>query len=233
MVKYRGLVIDALTSIQTNTMMLEKESMEFDDWKDFATEIWSLIECLNSAGFELILILGKPGSGKSYGLKGCEKGEVFWVNCDNKNPTWKGGRQVFGTKTKPNKRLNYTPKTYADLEDKILRGVESGRFADKRYAFIVGHVQEYKVPEGVNQKLSLLGKQCHKHEIESFFETVLYTTIVPKHETTEMEEEGKRPAYRLTTVNSGYNTCRAPEGLFETELIPNDFKVVMDALDNY
>lgn len=60
--------------------------------------------------------------------------------------------------------------------------------------------------------------------LEGLFSIVLYARIA-------MTEKGRE--YVLDTVSDGTNTCKSPMGMFETETIPNDFQIVLDAIKDF
>ena len=53
---------------------------------------------LQKLGFELIMVLGEPGTGKSTGMRTLEHDTNIWYNTDNKNPVWIGGKEEYGKK---------------------------------------------------------------------------------------------------------------------------------------
>ncbi len=60
--------------------------------------------------------------------------------------------------------------------------------------------------------------------IEGMFSIVLYTKIQKKDNVSE---------YYFETQNNGYNTAKSPMGMFETLLIPNDLKYVIQKVEEY
>jgi hypothetical protein len=65
-------------------------------------------------GFELILVLGEPGTGKSSGMRTLHHNSNIWYNTDNKNPTWQGGRE-YGRKVAPRAPFHIIPSTYSEI----------------------------------------------------------------------------------------------------------------------
>lgn len=153
-----------------------------------------------------------------------KEGECIWYNCDAKNPTWKGGKEIFGTKNKPSKfqvQLSEYDEIYAHVESLYSKGV----FDDEPIAFILGHLEDYKSAEGqVRQRLKTLGKLAKSMNIEDEFNITYYT---------EVKKEGNTPKYQLRTQNSGFDTCRSYEGLHETMYIDNDFSKIISDIENY
>ena len=92
MTKIRTITVDTLTQIQENEYMTDKKKPGHDKWKDYAITLHSFIIALQDQGFEIILIIGPPGTGKSSGMATLDPNTNIWFNADNKNPVWKGGK---------------------------------------------------------------------------------------------------------------------------------------------
>ena len=124
--KIQSICVDTVNAIQNNQYMgmLDKKTMVTrDKWRDFGVDIYMFMDKLKAMGFEIVLVLGYEGSGKSYGIKHLEPGTNLWFNSDGKNPTFKniefGGekfkpREVYGTKQKPTKFM-VVPESYAEI----------------------------------------------------------------------------------------------------------------------
>lgn len=148
----------------------------------------------------------------------------LWFNADGKNPTWKGGKEEYGTKTAPTKYMSI-PKTYADVINVINAVKKAGQLDDNPIAFLMAHIEDFKSTDGkVRQRLKTLGKLTNKMNIEDMFEMCYYTEVIM---------EGGKPVYRLRTQNNGSDTCRTMEGLHDEFHIPNDGKAIVDAIVNY
>lgn len=222
MSKIKCIVIDTLNGIQDKQYSAEKQKPNFDRWRDYGIGVYNHIKQLQSLGFEIFLILGYEGSGKSYGMKNLEAGTCIWYNADGKNPTWSGGREIFGTKNKPTE-FQVLPNDYSDIVNDIKkRG--SGVFADTRVAFILGHIDDYKSGYDTRQRLKILGNLARNLSVEGLMENILYS---------EVSMDGDKRKYYFRTRNSGVDTCRSIEDLFETEQIPNNFRYILDKLEKY
>lgn len=217
------IVIDTLNGIQDKQYSAEKQKPNFDKWRDYGIGVYNHIKHLQLRGFEIFLILGYEGSGKSYAMKNLPEGSCIWYNADGKNPTWKGGREIFGTKNSPT-TYQVLPNDYPDIiNDLDKRGKTA--FAPIRVAFILGHIEDYKSGYETRQRLKLLGNLARNMSIEGLMENVLYS---------EVNVEGNERKYYFRTKNSGMDTCRTIEGLFDgKERIPNDFKYILDKLKAY
>lgn len=235
--KIRTICIDTLNSIQNNQYMsmLDKRTMVTrDKWKDFSVDIYAfMIDDLQRLGFEIVLILGYEGTGKSFGIKYLEPGTNIWYNADNKNPTFKNitfkekkwpAREVYGTKKKPSSYM-YIPKTFKEIT-KHIEFIKSKDMLDEMpVAFLIGHIDNYKAEDGeVRQKLKLLGNLAGKMNIEGSVENCIYTKI---------DIIGENVKYKLDTVNSGSNTARSLEDAFENRYIDNNFQIIYEAIVNY
>ena len=74
----------------------------------------------------------------------------------------------------------------------------------------------FKVPGG-----KLIGQNI---KVESMFTTVLYTEVV-------MEEN--KPKYYFLTQNNGKNTCKSPDGMFDSMKIDNNLKFVIEQIAKF
>ena len=224
MSKKKTIVIDTINAIQNDEFLKLSSKANYDDWRDFGVNIQKFILELQTLGFECVLILGSVGSGKSYGIKYLPSETNVWFNADKKNPTWRGGKDQYGTKVTPNKN-HIVATSYKQIINTLQKAVKADRFEDRRYAFIVGHIEHYGTG-GKLQRLKVLGKMATKMQIEGRFENVFYTDV-------KSDGSGK-PEYRLLTYNTGKNTGRTVEGLFDEKLtIPNNYQAIVEALDNY
>ena len=232
----KTIVVDTLNAIQNNqymTMLDKRTMVTRDKWRDFGVDIYAfMVDDLQRLGFEVVLILGYEGSGKSFGIKHLQPGTNMWYNADKKNPTFKEvefddkkyrARDVYGTKTKPSKYM-VIPKTYKEITAHIESIEKAGLLAEERVAFLIGHVEDYKSEGETRQRLKTLGSLASKMNIEGSVENCFYTKLNPV---------GDRVEFKLDTLNSGTNTARALQDAFPTRFIDNDFNMVYDAIVNY
>jgi len=218
--KVRTICIDTLTGIQNELYMTDSKKPGHDQWKDYGGDIWRLISELQDKGFEIVMILGEPGTGKSSGMMTLPHHTNIWFNADNKNPVWEGGKAEYGKKVSPILPYHLIPKSYSDIINHIDAGLSKGMFEDERYAILTGHIEDYKSGIHNKKRLKVLGKLATKMQLEGKLETVLYS---------EIRKEGDKTEYVLVTENDGTNTARSPMNLFEP-VIPNDYKFVIDRL---
>lgn len=221
--KIRTICVDTLTGIQTEEYMRDKKKPGHDRWRDIGQDIYSFITDLQRLGFELILVLGEPGTGKSTGMRTLESDTNIWYNADNKNPVWEGGKQEYGKKSDPRSPYHVIPTSYTEIIDHIKGGLSKDMFEKDRYAFITGHIENYKSGVETMQRLKVLGNMATKMQLEGKLESVFYTAI---------EKDNGTVKYLLETQNNGYNTARSHQGMFEPK-IENDYKFILDKLMNY
>lgn len=219
-VKVRTICIDTLTGIQNEIYMTESKKPNHDVWTDYGKGIWQLISDLQDMGFEIILILGEPGTGKSTGMRNLPHNTNIWYNADNKNPVWIGGKEEYGRKAMPRAPFHVIPKNYKDITDHISLGIAKGMFEEERFAILTGHIEDYKTGGDNKKRLKTLGKLTTKMQLEGRLEVVLYS---------EVQIEGDETKYVLCTENDGVNTARSPMGLFD-KVIENDYNYVIEKL---
>ena len=221
--KVRTICVDTLTGIQNELWMTDSKKASHDKWADMGKGIWQLISDLQDRGFEIILILGSPGTGKSTGMRTLPHDTNIWFNADNKNPVWEGGKEEYGKKLNPRLPFHLVPKSYKDIIDHIDLGLSKGMFEDERYAILTGHTEDYKTGLDNKKRLKTLGNLATKMQLEGRLETVLYSDV---------KREGDTTHYVLVTENDGVNTARSPMGLFEP-VIDNDYHAVISKLLAY
>lgn len=219
-VKVRTICIDTLTGIQNEIYMTESKKPNHDVWTDYGKGIWQLISDLQVKGFEIILILGEPGTGKSTGMRNLPHNTNIWYNADNKNPVWIGGKEEYGRKSSPRLPFHIIPKNYKDIMEHIDLGISKGMFEEERFAILTGHIEDYKTGGDNKKRLKTLGKLTTKMQLEGRLEVVLYS---------EVKIEGEETKYVLCTENDGVNTSRSPMGLFD-KVIENDYNYVIEKL---
>lgn len=221
--KVRTICVDTLTGIQNELWMTDSKKPGHDKWMDMGKGIWQLISDLQDRGFEIILILGEPGTGKSTGMRTLPHDTNIWFNADNKNPVWEGGKEEYGKKLNPRLPFHLVPKSYKDIIDHIDLGLSKGMFEDERYAILTGHTEDYKTGLDNKKRLKTLGNLATKMQLEGRLETVLYSDV---------KREGDTTHYVLVTENDGINTARSPMGVFEP-VIDNDYHAVISKLLAY
>lgn len=91
---------------------------------------------------------------------------------------------------------------------------------------ILTHSEEVTDASGVRKtKVKTVGKLVDNVvNLEGMFTVVLYTDVKKTSEGME---------YGFLTKNSGTNTGKSPDGMFEEDKIPNDLKFVFEQMDKY
>lgn len=219
----QSICVDTLTGIQQEEYMRSQRKPGHDEWMDFGKDIYAFMGDLQNLGFEIVLILGEPGTGKSSGMRTLDHNTNVWYNADNKNPVWAGGKEEYGKKNNPRNPYHIIPISYEEIIAHIKGGLEKGMFADERYAFITAHTETYKVGNDTKERLKTLGKVATKMQLEGKMETVMYSRV---------EMDKGKPNFILETQNNGTNTARSPQDLFEGKVL-NDYKMIMDKLKEY
>jgi len=223
MAKIRTITVDTLTGILDEMYMTSVKKPSHDSWKDWGQSVWRFNSILQDLGFEIILIYGVPGTGKSAGMRTLPHDTNIWFNADNKNPTWEGGKKEYGKKTNPRAPYHLIPKDYNSILNHIEQGLEKDMFEKERYAILTGHVETYKEGSDTKARLQIIGKLANKMMIERKFESVFYSRVIV---------ENNKPRYVLDTQNNGYNTVRSFMNMFEPQ-IPNDYNFIIEKLMKY
>jgi len=93
--------------------------------------------------------------------------------------------------------------------------------------FFLTHAEETTDAKGKRKtKAKTIGKMIdEKLTLEGMFSIVLYGEA--------KEDKDGVIQYVFETQNNGSNTCKSPMGMFETMDIPNDFKIVKEAILKY
>ncbi len=190
----------------------------------YGTDIVLFVKNLTQRGFTVVGVLGYEGTGKSFGMKTLPSKTNIWFNADAKNPTWKGGKDEYGTINNPSPYMK-TPIAYKDVLTSIDAAKKNNLLDDEPVAFLLAHIEDYKSTDGKQrQRLKTMGKLANKMNVEDMF-TICYYTDVRK--------EGDKISYYFRTQNSGADTCRTMEGLHPTLYIENDFNKIVEAINNY
>ena len=224
MSKLRSICVDTLTAIQENQLAADQQKPGHDEWRDYGLSVFHFLTQLQDLGFELVLILGEPGTGKSSGMRTLLDGENIWYNADAKNPTWAGGRQIYGKKNKLT-HLHVIPKTYDDIIVHLKSAIDAGAFGDEKVAFITGHTETYKSGYETRVRLKTLGKLANKMQVEGKLEVVCYSRVEKDIATGDVK-------FLLHTQNDGKNTARSNQGMLEG-IMENDYKLILDRMLEY
>lgn len=221
--KISTICVDTLTGLMDEMYMTSVGKPTHDQWKDWGQTIWAFNTALLELGFETILVIGNPGCGKSSGMRTLPENTNIWYNADNKNPTWKGGKEQYGKKTSPKAPYHVIPKSYDDILAHLQGGIERGMFEEDRYAILTAHIETYKEGLDTRARMQVIGNLSNKMQIERKFESVFYAKV-------HMEQN--TPKYVLETQNDGFNTARSYMDLFEP-VIDNDYNFIINKIKEY
>jgi len=218
---------------------------------------------------ELVLIVGKSGSGKSTAGRKLDPKKTYWINVDQTPLPFNGWKAKYSAEKK-----NYTkisdinslvnvlvaiPKklphinsividtlnrvmTDRVMKDRNIKGFDkwsnlaggiydilrfiNSDLPEDMIVYMLCHSEEGYTDSGVQyKKVTTSGKQLDKICIESMSTVVLYTKVENKG------DDGSD--YYFETQSDGASTAKSPSGMFEEFLIPNDLKLVQDAIYEY
>lgn len=205
------------------------------------------------------MILGTSGSGKTTSLEKLDPKTTFYIDADGKGLSWKGWRNQYNKANKnyfqcddPNqiyaimqqvdtaqKHIKYLvidtlngcmvademrrsrDKGYdkwLDLASSVYNIVDySNKMRDDLTVILVGHTQTSD--DGFTCMLTN-GRKLNKICLESKMTTVLLSHI----------NDNGEYVFDTKAKNS---TCKTPRGAFDTDEIPNDISIVLDALKDF
>lgn len=200
---------------------------------------------------QLVYILGKPGTGKSFSLRNFDKTQVGVINVQGKILPFKGGASwdILSTDdsdeiTAAIKKMSQKYKTivvddfqYVMANEFMRRSTEKGydKFTDiGRHAWDIANTVR-TLPADVIvyvlchtdtdqdgfEKLKTIGKLLD----EKIFLEGMSTIVLKTH-----VEDGK---YTFLTQNNGRDTVKSPAGMFPSYAIENDLKYVDDKIRSY
>jgi len=205
------------------------------------------------------MIIGPSGSGKTTSLEKLDPNQTFYIDADGKGLSWKGWRKQYNKENKNYFRCDEPDKIFALMQqidekqkqikylvidtlngcmvaDEMRRAKEkaydkwmdlaqsvynivdySNKMRDDLTVILVGHTQTSD--DGFTCMLTN-GRKLNKICLESKMTTVLLSRI----------NENGEYVFETRAKNS---TAKTPRGAFETDEIPNDIMVVLDALKDF
>lgn len=205
------------------------------------------------------MIIGPSGSGKTTSLEKLDPKQTFYIDADGKGLSWKGWRTQYNKENKNYFRCDEPDKIFALMQqidekqkqikylvidtlngcmvaDEMRRAKEkaydkwmdlaqsvynivdySNKMRDDLTVILVGHTQTSD--DGFTCMLTN-GRKLNKICLESKMTTVLLSRI----------NENGEYVFETRAKNS---TAKTPRGAFETDEIPNDIMVVLDALKDF
>jgi len=158
-------------------------------------------------------------TGKTVGGSFLNENETVWLNADRKPLTFKGANKRYNKESK-----NYATVTGYDEMKKLIKQV-ADKGKSPLIVFILAHTETYKGSDGLEKvRLKVLGKMATKLNIEGSLTHTYYTFI---DEAKDLMDPAR---YTLTTSNSGRNTGRSPQGMWDTYLIPNNYQLIVNKI---
>lgn len=225
--RYKAIVVDTLNALQNDTYiehMKTKGTPTFNDWKDYGVEILDLFMHCKNSNCDIILILGREGSGKTIGAYYLDPESTLYLNPDNKPLTFPKANQMYSADKK-----NYKiPKDYDSVKALITAATKPERIHEeakgRMTVFMLAHIDEFKSGNSERERMRVLGKMATKLNLEGGTIHSYYTWVDPD----TSKEEGER--YKFLTKNTGANTGRSPMGMWEEMKIPNNFQIILDKI---
>ena len=206
-----------------------------------------------------IMILGTSGSGKTTSLEKLDPKQTFYIDADGKGMSWKGWRnqynktnknyfqcddpnQIFSLMQQIDHKQTQIKYLVVDTLNAIMVGDEMRRIKEKGYdkwvdlsscvynivdysnkmrddltVILIGHTQTSE--DGFTCMLTN-GRKLNKICLESKMTTVLLSKI----------NENGEYVFETRAKNS---TAKTPRGAFDTDEIPNDITIVLEALKDF
>ena len=217
----RNIVIDTLNGVQNDEFTELSKKPNFDIWYDFGKDVLQLYLHLKTLpNVVLVQILGREGSGKTVGGMFLNPDETVWLNTDKKPLSFIGAKKMYPVDG--SKKNYFTPNTYKQIETLITGASKKSK--DPLIIYILGHIEEFKSGVESRERLKVLGKMATKLNVEGGLIHTYYTDI-------DVSKQGNDPSrYRLSTMNSGFNTARSPMGMWEESYIANNYQLITDKI---
>ena len=207
-------------------------------------------------------MLGESGSGKTTSMEKLNPEETYYIDADKKGLSWKGWKQQYNAEKKnyyatdfPNdveKLIKGISEKRPEIKyivvdtlngimigDEMRRSKEKGfdkwmdlatsvwNIVDSAYTYrddltiiFICHTQTERTDDGYQfTRIKTSGKKLDKISLESKFTTVLLAKAI----------DGKY----IFETKANKSTAKSPKGAFETDNIPNDITIVLEALKDY
>lgn len=211
---------------------------------------------------KVICIAGESGSGKTTSMEKLNPKETYYIDCDKKGLSWKGWKEQYNKESKnyyatdipgdvetiikgiDEKRPEIKYIVIDTLNgimigDEMRRAKEKGydkwmdlatsvwNIVDSAYSFrddltiiFICHTQTERDDSGFSfTRIKTSGKKLDKICLESKFTTVLIAKSVDGN--------------YIFETRANKSTAKTPKGAFDTEIIPNDITLVIEALKDY
>lgn len=194
-----------------------------------------------------VLILGESGSGKSASMRNFKADEIGIINVNGKPLPFKNNLKTFNCdnygkitellKKSKAKSIVIDDSQYL-IANEFMRNAKTPgfqKFTDMGVNFwqlikgvenlppdkIVYFLHHIETNDSGRQKIKTIGKMLdEKITLEGMFTIVLKTSVHDGH-------------YCFSTQNNGLDTVKTPMGMFKSEEIDNDLKMVDDTIRSY
>lgn len=200
----------------------------------------------------IVAVMGESGTGKSTSLRNFKQGEASVVNVSKKPLPFRNTLSVLKTNNYQDiqtiltraqaKSIIIDDAQYLMAFEYMHRAKETGyekftdiganffnltqtavALSDDKIVYFLFHIERTK--DG-NEKCKTIGQLLdEKITLEGLFTIVLKTVVT-------LSASNQRQFY-FATVNNGRDTVKAPMGMFEDTLIPNDLKAVDTVIREY
>jgi hypothetical protein len=222
--RYTSIVIDTLNGMQNDAYiddLKKKGKLNFDDWKDYAIEIYDLFAYLKDLKCTIVLVLGVEGSGKTVGAYFLDPESTFYINADKKPLTFTNAYISYPENSNRYKIPKSGGEGYEQIKAWTKAIVEKKSEYPNITVFCLAHVDYFKDNGRDRQRMKTLGKMASKMNIEGSTVHTYYTEVDPDMSIKDEER------YTMLTRNTGLNTGRSPMNFFKVDRIPNNFNLVL------
>lgn len=218
---YNCMVIDTLNELQDLQYLANLElkgKADFQAYIDLNVNV-KLVTNLAKRHFdEVVLIVGKEGSGKSFGVKHLDPRRTIWLNTDDKPATFRGR----GNWSAQHKNMIKGIYDYETLKKHMLYFSKNKLKGVPFIVFLLGHLGRDKITG--DKKLKTIGKFSEQLNLDGAVTNCYYTGVISTPE---------KNRYYLDTQNDGTNSARCIEALFPFRYIPNNMEYIRESLVSY
>ncbi len=207
-----------------------------------------------------ILIIGESGSGKSTSIRNLDQKSTYIINVQGKPLPWKGSKDQYNEAEKNTMHSDTASKICAILSSISERAPHISTVVIDDFQYIMVNEMMRRTSEKGYQKFSDIAKNIWdlvnlvthlRDDLKVVFLSHLETTATGKEKvktvgkmlddqvniegmfTIVLKAFASQGEHFFSTKNSGSDTVKTPDGMFDTDTIPNDLKIVLDHINNY
>ena len=209
-----------------------------------------------------IAIVGKPGTGKTTGVKYLNPDQTLYVNADGKDLTWKGAKQQYNAERKNHykissfekiqKAFEYANKTpeiknfIFDTANAVMNDIEmkQNSIGFKGWLDLAQNMYELLKP---NQEICredlfvfvLFHEGTDDQNVRRIvsngrkLEKINLEGLFNNVFFTKVEFQDNKPEYKLIVEYDGGSASKSVDGLFDTSEIPNNYQMIVDAIKKW